>query len=173
MPEPFVGEIRLFAGTFAPVGWSLCDGQLLTVSENDVLFSLLGTTYGGDGLTTFGLPDLRGRVPIHMGRGPGLSPRALGATGGTETATVTTSQLPAHTHQAAGADDTNVGTDPAGGLLGHATKNTYRSPWGGPDVAMADTSLSPAGGSQPHGNMMPFQVLQFIISLFGVYPSRQ
>lgn len=172
MPEPYVGEIRLFAGSFAPAGWASCDGQLLAISENEALFSLLGTTYGGDGRTTFGLPDMRGRVPIHVGQGPGLSPRALGASGGTETATVTTAQLPAHTHQASGADDTNVGPDPAGGLLGHPAKNTYRSPWGGPEVAMADAGLSPTGGGRPHDNLMPFQVLQFIISLFGVYPSR-
>lgn len=173
MSEPFVGEIRLFAGNFAPQNWAFCDGQLLAVSSNDALFSLLGTMYGGDGRTTFGLPDLRGRVPIHAGQGPGLTPRSVGQAGGSEQVTLSPANLPSHTHPPHGADDTSVTTDPAGRVLGHPTTNTYRAPYGGPATGMAAASVGPTGGSQPHDNVAPSLVLNFIICLYGIYPSRQ
>ena len=121
MSEPFVGEIRMFAGNFAPRGWAYCDGQLLAVSQNDALFSLFGTIYGGDGRTTFGLPDLRGRFPIHAGQGPGLSNRRLGSKGGAETVTVTANQLPSHTHPIKGTNDNATASDPAGQLPAQST----------------------------------------------------
>ena len=146
MSEPFVGEIRMFAGNFAPRGWAFCDGQLLAVSQNDALFSLLGTIYGGDGRTTFGLPDLRGRIPIHMGHGPGLSERRLGAKGGEEKVTLTVNQLPSH-----GADSYINDT---------------------PIQSMASSSVTHTGGSRSHTNLMPFLCIHFIIALVGIYPSR-
>lgn len=173
MSEPFVGEIRMFAGNFAPSGWAMCDGQLLAISQNDALFSLFGTIYGGDGRTTFGLPDLRGRIPIHAGNGPGLSPRRLGATGGAESETLTVAQLPAHTHAVRGADDTDVSTDPAGRVPGHPIKNAYRAPLGTSPGPMHPAAVTNVGGSQPHTNLQPFLCVNYIVSLFGIYPSRQ
>ena len=171
MSEPFVGEIRMFAGNFSPRGWAYCDGQLLAVSQNDALFSLLGTIYGGDGRTTFGLPDLRGRIPIHAGSGPGLTPRRLGSKSGQETVTLTVNQLPSHTHQPKAADSTNVGVDPAGKVTGHPVKNIYRNP---PDnsLNMATEAVSAVGGNQSHTNLQPFLCVHFIIALIGIYPSR-
>lgn len=172
MSEPFVGEIRMFAGTFAPQGWATCDGQLLAISQNDALFSLFGTTYGGDGRTTFALPDLRARVPVHAGAGPGLTPRALGAKGGAETVTVAPDQLPAHTHQMQGSDDTGVGPDPAGNVVGHPVNNAYRAPFSTPVLDLAPSSLSQSGGNQSHSNLAPTQCVNFIVALVGIYPSR-
>ncbi len=171
MSEPFIGEIKMFAGNFAPRGYAFCDGQLLAVSQNDALFSLLGTIYGGDGRTTFGLPDMRGRLPIHAGNGPGLSPRSLGSKSGTETVTLTVNHLPSHSHVPKGADDTSPGVDPSGKVAGHPVSNIYRNP---PDniINMADDAIGPAGGSGSHTNLMPFQCIHFIIALFGIYPSR-
>jgi microcystin-dependent protein len=171
MPEPYIGEIKMFAGGFAPRGYALCDGQLLAVSQYDALFSLLGTIYGGDGRTTFGLPDLRGRVPIHAGSGPGLTPRQIGSKSGTENVTLTLNEIPSHTHQPKASDDTNVGTDPAGNVTGHPVANIYRSP---PDnnLNMATQAVANAGNSQKHTNLMPFQCINFIIALTGIYPSR-
>lgn len=171
MSEPFVGEIRLFAGGFAPQGWALCQGQLLPVSQNDALFSLLGTMYGGDGRSTFGLPDLRGRVPVHAGQGPQLSPRSVGQQGGKERVALSQANLPSHTHAPTAADDTVVTTDPSGRVLGHPTTNTYRSPFAAPNVAMAPGSIGVAGNSVPHNNIAPSLVLNFIIALVGIYPS--
>lgn len=173
MSDPYVGEIRLFAGLFTPVGWADCDGELLAVSENDALFSLLGTTWGGDGQTTFGLPDLRGRVPVHAGQGPGLSPRRLGQVGGQEQVTIQADQLPAHGHAAMASNDTDVTTDPGGAVLGHPATNVYRSPLSDPTVTMAAGSTSTVGGGQPHDNVMPFEVIRFMISLYGIYPSPE
>jgi microcystin-dependent protein len=170
MSEPFVGEIRMFAGNFAPSGWSLCDGQLLAVSQNDALFSLLGTIYGGDGRTTFGLPDLRGRIPIHTGSGPGLSTRQLGAKGGAENVTLTTNQLPSHTHPVKGTNDIGNSTEPAGRLP--ASSNTidlYVST--APTVDFNAAAVPGTGGSQSHNNLMPFLCINFIIALVGIYPS--
>lgn len=162
----------MFAGNFAPRGWAFCDGQLLAVSQNDALFSLLGTIYGGDGRTTFGLPDLRGRVPIHAGSGPGLSPRRLGAKAGAEKVTLTVNQLPSHTHQMRASADPATGPNPAGDVLAEtATDRIYTDR--GTDVNMATSSITNLGGSRSHTNLMPFLCINFIIALVGIYPSRQ
>ncbi|NET11232.1 MAG: phage tail protein [Symploca sp. SIO2B6] len=172
MSEPFVGEIRMFAGNFAPRGWALCDGQLLAVSQNDALFSLLGTIYGGDGRTTFGLPDMRGRIPIHAGSGPGLSPRRLGAKAGTERETLTVSELPSHSHTLRGTQSNGTQPNPGGNVL--ATSTILR-PFavGEPlDGSFAAGTINSLGGSQSHSNLQPFLCINFIIALFGIYPSR-
>ena len=171
MSEPFVGEIRMFAGNFAPRGWAFCDGQLLAVSQNDALFSLLGTIYGGDGRTTFGLPDLRGRIPIHAGHGPGLSERRLGAKGGSETETLTVNQLPSHGHPLTGSNAAATTTDPVGNAPAQGLAD-YLNPRPPPALQMSNQALSNTGGSQPHTNMMPYLCVSFIIALFGIYPSR-
>ena len=171
MSEPFVGEIRMFAGNFAPRGWALCDGQLLAVSQNDALFSLFGTIYGGDGRTTFGLPDLRGRIPIHAGSGPGLSLRRLGAKGGAEKVTLTVSQLPGHTHGMKAAGDLADSPDPGNNVLAKSTTvDLYiNEP---PSAALDADAISKVGGSQSHTNLMPFLAINFIVALFGIFPSR-
>lgn len=172
MAQPYVGEIRLFAGNFAPAGWALCDGSVLSIAQNDVLFTLIGTTYGGDGQNTFALPDMRGRVPVHQGQGPGLSPCVIGQTAGTEQVTVIPNQLPSHNHVLnATTSDATVGTGVSGSLTGKAATTSFygNTPGGG---ALAAQALLPSGGSQPHNNMAPFLGLNFIISLFGIYPSQ-
>lgn len=173
MSEPFVGEIRMFAGNFAPRGWAFCDGQLLAVSQNDALFSLFGTIYGGDGRTTFGLPDLRGRIPIHAGTGPGLSPRRLGSKGGSENETLTTNQLASHTHDMNA--NTAVATDvnPQGRLLASATAQDFH-PYKGEaqTVNMSGASIANTGGTRSHTNLMPTLCIHFIVALVGIYPSR-
>ena len=170
MSEPFVGEIRMFAGNFAPRSWAFCDGQLLAVSQNDALFSLFGTIYGGDGRTTFGLPDLRGRLPIHHGSGPGLTRRNLGAKAGGESATVTTPQLPSHTHSWAASDDLAEDDNPSTHTTARLTGgNLYGS---GSPIAMSSQGTTSAGGSQSHANLMPSQCVHFIVALLGIYPSR-
>ncbi len=170
MSEPFVGEIRMFAGNFAPRSWALCDGQLLAVSQNDALFALFGTTYGGDGRTTFGLPDLRGRVPIHASQGPGLSPRPLGQKLGDETATVAANELPIHTHSWAAsgdlAEDGSPETHTTATLTGG---NLYGS---GTPIAMSNQGTTSTGGGASHANLMPTLCVHFIVALFGVFPSR-
>jgi len=171
MSEPFVGEIRMFAGNFAPRGWAFCDGQLLAVSQNDALFSLLGTIYGGDGRTTYGLPDLRGRIPIHAGSGPGLSPRRLGAKAGEEKVTLTVNQLPSHTHPMQAATAAGTQSNPSGEYLAASPSIRMYRP-GTPNAAMNSGSISQLGGSRSHSNLMPFLCIQFIIALFGIYPSR-
>ena len=172
MSEPFVGEIRMFAGNFAPRGWAFCDGQLLAVSQNDALFSLLGTIYGGDGRTTFGLPDLRGRVPIHAGSGPGLSPRRLGAKSGAENVTLTVNQLPSHRHDwevtTANATNRSPGgnayAQPLNSLLYRDSQTVLEN--------FSSQAITNVGGSRSHTNLMPFLCIHFIIALFGIYPSR-
>lgn len=172
MSEPFVGEIRMFAGNFAPRGWAFCDGQLLAVSQNDALFSLLGTIYGGDGRTTFGLPDLRGRIPIHAGQGPGLSSRRLGAKGGAEKVTLTANQLPSHTHTFNAVRTPGTETaPPASGTLAQSVGYDLYVPFGAP-TNMASSTVSSIGGSSSHINEMPFLCINFIIALVGIYPSR-
>ncbi|MBW1939189.1 MAG: phage tail protein [Deltaproteobacteria bacterium] len=172
MSEPFVGEIRMFAGNFAPQGWAFCDGQLLAVSQNDALFSLLGTIYGGDGRTTFGLPDMRGRIPLHAGQGPGLSPRQLGAKAGTEQETVTVNQMPSHTHALQAMTDTADQSQPGGNLLAQsALVDLYVEE--APNTNLHANAVTGVGGSQSHSNIMPFLCIHFIIALFGIYPSRQ
>lgn len=171
MSEPFIGEIRMFGGNFAPRSWAKCDGQLLSVSQNDALFSLLGTIYGGDGRTTFGLPDMRGRLPTQQGSGPGLTTRNLGSKFGSETVALTTNQLPSHTHTlraTTDAADTNV---PSGSTLATGPVSLYTSASTTP-VAMASSSAGNTGSSIAHSNIMPFQVVTFIICLIGLYPSR-
>jgi microcystin-dependent protein len=170
MSDPYVGDIRIFGGNFAPLGWAFCDGSLLQISENEVLFQLIGTTYGGDGQETFGLPDLRGRVPIHMGQGAGLSNRILGEVGGVESVTLTTQQIPSHNH-GVGAASGATGTTPAGAVPGAVTAGA-RYFAGSPSDTVPMANSGAAGGSQPHDNMAPFLCVSFIISLFGVFPSQ-
>lgn len=171
MSEPFVGEIRMFAGNFAPRGWAFCDGQLLAVSQNDALFSLLGTIYGGDGRTTFGLPDLRGRIPIHAGHGPGLSERRLGAKGGEEKVTLTVNQLPSHGHPFQASQDLAGDSAPADHVPGQSPSiDLYLED--APVVQLNSAAITNTGGSRSHTNLMPFLCIHFIIALVGIYPSR-
>jgi|SRR5260221_10849449 len=171
MSDPFIGEIRMFGGNFAPLGWAFCAGQLMAISQNDALFALIGTTYGGDGQVTFGLPDLRGRGPIHQGQGPGLSSYVLGQLSGTESVTVTTSQIPAHTHPAALNNAAGTTNNPQNATWASAP-NTQSYNNTAPDVAMSASSITTAGSSVPHDNMPPFLAVSFIICLEGIFPSR-
>ncbi len=176
--DPFIGEIRLFAGTFAPVGWALCDGQLIAIAQNEALFSLLGTTYGGDGVSTYALPDFRGRVPLHQGSGP-LGNYVLGERAGTETVTLTGGQLPNHSHTA-GASAAAPAAVPAGGINLASTAMVTGSPLPKPKmyadpatlVAMSPNAIAAAGGSLAHNNMAPNLALNFIIAMQGIFPSR-
>lgn len=168
--DPFVGEIRLFAGNFAPTGWARCDGQILPISQNTALFSLLGTTYGGDGRTTFALPDLRNRVPVHQGQGPGLSLRPLGEPGGSDSVTLLSTEMPAHTHQVRGLPDPAESAVPAGKALARGVNLTPYA--GAANVAMHPGAVNLAGGNQPHNNQAPYLTLTFIIALQGVFPPR-
>jgi microcystin-dependent protein len=165
MSQPYVGEIRMFAGNFGPNGWMVCQGQLLPIADYDALFNLIGTTYGGDGQSTFGLPDLRGRVPIHQGAG-----FVIGQLGGQESVVVTVQQLPAHTHTAAATATPGNSDSPAGANAWAAVATPLFSPGPG-NSQMNAGALSPSGGSQPHDNLMPYCTINFIISLFGVFPS--
>lgn len=165
MAQPYVGEIRIFAGNFAPAGWMFCEGQLLPISENETLFNLIGTTYGGDGQDTFGLPDLRGRLPIHMGGG-----FTLAETGGAETITLTVNQIPAHSHPFLASGNNATTTNAAGHTLAATPDYT-------PYIAISANSplnaqaVTSTGGSQPHDNFQPYLCVDFIISLFGIFPS--
>jgi len=170
MSQPFVGEIRIFGGNFAPQGWAFCHGQAMSIAENDVLFAIIGTTYGGDGITTFNLPDLRGRLPMHQGGGPGLSTRVIGEQGGVESVTLTTQQIPAHTHQPSASTGLGNQTSPAGGVWAASGSGAAYST-SAASVSMQAGLLDSVGGSQPHENMMPSLVLNFIIALYGVYPN--
>jgi len=170
--EPFLAEIRLFPYNFAPRGWAFCQGQLLAISQNTALFALLGTTYGGNGVTTFGLPDLRGRVAVHVGQGPGLSPYDLGQVGGTETVTLTTAQIAPHPHPAnclnangnkPGAINNVWATDLGGNKLYGTTKAAG---------TMAPNIIGPSGGGQPHNNVQPYLALNYCIALQGIFPQR-
>jgi microcystin-dependent protein len=166
MAQPYVGEIRMFGGNFAPAGWMFCEGQLLPISENEVLFQLIGTTYGGDGQSTFALPDLRGRVPIHTGAG-----FTLAQTGGVETVTLTTSQLPAHAHGFLATTSASNDANPANNLVSQASAfSPYINV--APSLAMATQAIAPTGGNQPHNNFQPYLCIDFIISLFGIFPSQ-
>ena len=172
MSEPFVGEIRMFAGNFAPRSWAFCDGQLLAISQNDALFSLLGTIYGGDGRTTFGLPDMRGRIPIHAGSGPGLSPRSLGSKGGLEKVTLSVNQLPSHSHAARALDKPGDSGKPQNRYWAATSSSPSFYSADPANETMDPNALLAKGGSQSHSNLMPFLCVHFIIALFGVYPSR-
>ncbi len=165
MAQPYVGEIRMFAGNFAPAGWMFCEGQLLPISENETLFQLIGTTYGGDGESTFALPDLRGRIPIHQGNGS-----ILAETGGAEEVTLTINQIPAHNHAMLVSDDIPTLSNPAGNVPGQAAAKFYRA--GAPTISLAAGALSTVGGSQPHTNFQPYLCINFIISLFGIFPTQ-
>ena len=172
MADPFVAEIRIFGGNFAPIGWAFCDGQLLPISQNTALFSLLGTTYGGDGRTTFGLPDLRGRSPLHQGQGPGLTSRQLGESAGVETVTLTQSQIPMHTHALAGdAAAAATSLSPGAHLLGKPASAKIYGP-ATSMVPMSTAAIGPAGQNQAHDNRQPYLVLSFIIALQGIFPPR-
>jgi microcystin-dependent protein len=167
--EAFLGEIRLFGFNWAPQGWATCAGQLMPISQNDALFSLIGTMYGGDGQTTFALPDLRGRAPIGQGTGPGLSTRTVGEAGGTETVTLTQNEMPQHLHQVRAAD-TSESKNPATRLPGVSSGGAAYG--ANPTAAMGLQMITPAGGSMPHANMAPYLVGNWCICLAGLYPSR-
>jgi microcystin-dependent protein len=171
MADPFVAEIRIFPFNFAPRGWAWCDGQLLPLSQNTALFSLLGTTYGGNGKSNFALPDLQGRAPMHPGQGPGLSLHDLGETGGSETVTLLESEIPAHSHALNGVNDSGLQFSPGGAVSARA--NLYKSnPAGGTLVNMSVNAISPTGGDQPHNNMQPYLTTYFCIAMQGVFPPR-
>lgn len=171
MSDPFIAEVKIWAGNFAPRNWAFCNGQLLPISQNTALFSLVGVTYGGDGRNTFALPDLQGRAPMHPGNGPGLAPRRLGERGGVETVTLTANQMPAHNHTLGAQSSPGDLSDPterslarsSGGFAYHAVDST---------VQMDAQALTNTGNGQPHNNMQPFLALSFIIALMGIYPAR-
>lgn len=171
MSEPFLGDITVFAGNFAPQGWEFCNGQLLPIAQYDALYALLGTIYGGDGQTTFALPDLRGRSPVHAGTLAGGGVYTQGQNGGAESVTLTTNQIPSHSHTlAAGAQGTQA--SPAGGLPGTTPARDFRYSSAGVDATLHPTTLQTAGGSQPHNNLSPYLGLSFIIAVAGIFPSR-
>ncbi len=170
MADPFIAEIQIFAFNFPPVGWAWCDGQLLPMMQNPNLFSLIGTTYGGDGVNTFALPNLQGRAPMHPGQGFGLSPHGLGESSGSETVTLLQSEIPGHAHNVGASNGpANLQSPGADRVLGRANNNVYLD---NPAnlVAMAPEALSPAGGGQPHDNMQPYLTLYFCIALQGDFP---
>jgi microcystin-dependent protein len=173
MADPFVAEIRIFPFNFAPKGWAWCDGQLMPLSQNTALFSLLGTTYGGDGKSNFALPDLQGRAPMHPGQGPGLSLHDLGETGGSETVTLLESEIPAHAHQLKANINVAETPDPGANSLARGSSiNAYQTNTNQTIVAMAGEALAPAGGDQPHNNLQPYLTFYFCIALQGVFPPR-
>ena len=171
MADPFVAEIRIFPFNFAPTGWAFCNGQILPISQNTALFSLLGTTYGGNGQSTFALPNLQGNAAMFWGQGPGLSLHDLGETGGSQTVTLLQSEIPSHSHTLrASLDDADLAIPTAGRSLARASSNLYIA--ANPNTPMAPEALAPAGGSLPHNNMMPYLTLSFCIALQGVFPPR-
>lgn len=164
MAQPYVGEVRMFAGNFAPAGWMFCEGQLLPISENETLFQLIGTTYGGDGESTFALPDLRGRIPLHQGNG-----FILAETGGAEEITLTVNQIPAHSHPELATSLAATQNAPGSSVFGQTLVDSYLP--GVPGVTLLPQSIGSTGGSQPHTNFQPYLCINFIISLFGIFPS--
>jgi len=173
MSDPFIGQIILFAGNYAPLNWAFCNGALLPISENEALFAILGTTYGGDGQVTFALPDLRGRAPVHVGGspGPGRSPYALGQVGGIETVTLSTAQMAAHSHpvKAAARNEPGGQSRPGGNIP--AAANNYDAP-ASADASLGGVSMGEAGGNFPHENRQPYLACNYIIALYGIFPSR-
>ena len=172
MSEPFIAEIRIFAGNYAPSGWAFCDGQIMPISQNTALFSLIGTTYGGDGRSTYGLPNLQGRTPMHSGTGPGLTPRRLGQQGGRESVSLTEAQIPNHSHtsKASSKPATENKASPGHSLGGSIGGDVWSSQ--NPDAFLDKTAISAEGGNQAHNNMQPFLAMNFIIALVGLYPTR-
>jgi len=169
MSTPYIGEIRMVGFNFAPIGWALCDGQLLAIAEYETLFTLIGTTYGGDGQNTFAVPDLRGRLPMHMGSGAGLSTRIIGEMSGVEQVTLINSQMPQHSHVPQAQSANGALNSPQNGIWAGSTTALYTTD--APNVPMRSGLVNPVGGNQPHDNMMPYLVINFVISLFGVFPT--
>lgn len=175
MSQPYIGEIRMFGFGRTPNGWQACDGSLLPISENDALFALIGTTYGGNGVTTFAVPDLRGRLPVHQGQGPGLSNYVIGQSAGTETVTLMSTQMPAHTHALQATTAAATSTTPGAALLpGAVSGDTFyvNTITGNNVAAMSAQMLGSGGGSQPHENCMPTLTVQYCIALFGIFPTQ-
>lgn len=173
MSECYVGEIRIFGGNFAPVGWAFCDGSILSISENETLFMLIGTTYGGDGQTTFALPDLRGRIPLHAGTNPRTGTTYVqGQMSGSETVTLISQQLPVHTHLVSANSTTGDSPTPSNHVWGLSDSGKQYIESSTPNGTMSPSSILPVGGSQPHDNMMPFLTVNFIIALYGIYPPQ-
>jgi microcystin-dependent protein len=172
MAQPYVGEIRMFAGNFPPVGWMFCQGQQMSISENDVLFQLIGTTYGGDGEESFNLPNLASRVPMHMGTGPDGTTYQIGEMAGTEQETLSIQQIPNHTHPLTASLATGTLTTPGGNVLAQTPGGVKPYIEQDADTNMSAQAITPAGGSQPHENTQPFLCINFIISLFGIFPSQ-
>ncbi|MEI4552194.1 phage tail protein [Pseudoalteromonas spongiae] len=175
MADPFIGEIRMFAGNFPPRQWAMCNGQLMAVSQNEALFSLIGTIYGGDGRSTYGLPDMRGRIPMHWGNGPGLTPRPIGQRTGEETVTLLPTEIPSHMHAMQASQDAVSSESPSNTVLGTfaATDQMYTETFDpAAQGTMNSLSVMNSGGSHAHTNLMPFQCLSYIICLTGIYPSR-
>ena len=171
MAQPYVGEIRMFAGNFNPNGWSFCDGQLLPIAENEVLFQLIGTMYGGDGEETFALPNLQSRIPMHFGTGPDGVTYQQAEAAGVESVTLTIQQIPAHTHASLGSTDTATASVATNSVIGKSTAiDAFINAT--PDTALSNQAITPVGGSQPHDNMQPFLCVNYIISLFGLFPSQ-
>jgi microcystin-dependent protein len=173
--QPYVGEIRMFGGSFAPVGWHFCDGSPMPIAENDTLFTLIGTTYGGDGQETFNLPNLAARIPVCVGTNPATGTTySFGEMAGVESVTLTTQQLPNHTHTLMGSVDPGTSNSPQNTVPGSLTVASGQLPYGTdpPPTGLLPASITPAGGSQPHDNVQPFLAVSFIISLFGIFPSQ-
>lgn len=173
MGEPYIGEIRMFAGNFAPAGWAFCQGQLVPISENDALFTLIGTTYGGDGQETFGIPDLQGRAPMHAGQGPGITQNyQLGENGGVESVTLSTQQIPVHNHAILASNEAGQAPQPQGAYLAQTNPGFPYVAQSSPMVNLNANARSPVGGSQPHENIQPYLAISFILSLYGVFPQQ-
>ena len=171
MEQPYIGEVRMFAGNFAPAGWMFCEGQLLPITDNDTLFNLIGTSYGGDGQSTFALPDLRGRVPISMGTYRSATTYNIAQIGGVEEVTLTTVQIPSHSHSLLASTDAATGSNPSNDVLARTDAiNPYANDI--PNTQLAPQAVIPIGGNQPHNNMQPYLCVSFILSLYGIYPSQ-
>lgn len=170
--NPYVGQIKMFAGNFPPAGWAFCDGQLLPIAENETLFNIIGTTYGGDGQTTFALPDLRGRLPMHTGTGTGgLTTRVLGEMGGTETTVMTINQMPSHNHLVGGVTTDGNQSTPTGNVFANTKILDKEYSDAAADTTMKSTMIGNTGGNQPINNVQPFLAVNFIISLYGIFPT--